>query len=138
MHSRESSALLQLERLIPDSVGIAMRATDCTEFLAWVQRALPQYATPDSPVNDDPSLARALAFAWARAVWNGLPLNVAGHKPPGMPEPAEDDACPCGSHLEFKHCCRHMPRIPLLNSSVLWPYVLTHRADRIRGVSARS
>ena len=126
MHSRESSALLHFERLIPDSVGIAMRATDCTEFLAWVQRALPQYATPGSPVNDDPTLARALAFAWARAVWNGLPLNAAGHKPPGMPEPAEDEACPCGSHLEFKNCCRHMPRIPLLNSSVLWPYVLAN------------
>jgi hypothetical protein len=126
MHSSESSALLHFERLIPDSVGIAMRATDCTEFLTWVQRALPEYATPDSPVNDDPSLARALAFAWARAVWNGLPLNVAGHKPPGMPEPAEDAACPCGSHLEFKHCCRNMPRIPLLNSSVLWPYVLAN------------
>jgi hypothetical protein len=126
MHSSESSALLHFERLIPDSVGIAMRATDCTEFLTWVQRALPEYATPDSPVNDDPSLARALAFAWARAVWNGLPLNVAGHKPPGMPEPAEDAACPCGSHLQFKHCCRNMPRIPLLNSSVLWPYVLAN------------
>ena len=126
MHSRESSALLHFERLIPDSVGIAMRATDCTEFLAWVQRTLPEYATPDSPVNDDPSLARALAFAWARAVWNGLPLNAAGHKPPGMPEPAADEACPCGSHLEFKHCCRNMPRIPLLNSSVLWPYVLAN------------
>jgi len=34
MHSRESSALLHFERLIPDSVGIAMRAADCTEFLA--------------------------------------------------------------------------------------------------------
>lgn len=126
MHSRESSALLHFERLIPDSVGIAMRAADCTEFLAWVQRALPKYATPGSPVNDDPSLARALAFAWARAVWNGLPLNAAGHKPPGMPEPAADAACPCGSHLAFKNCCRHMPRIPLLNSSVLWPYVLAN------------
>lgn len=126
MHSRESSALLHFERLIPDSVRIAMRAADCTEFLAWVQRALPQYATPDSPVNDDPSLARALAFAWARAIWNGLPLNAAGHKPTGMPEPAENEPCPCGSHLEFKNCCRHMPRIPLLNSSVLWPYVLAN------------
>jgi tetratricopeptide (TPR) repeat protein len=43
-----------------------------------------------------------------------------------MPEPAEDAACPCGSHLQFKHCCRNMPRIPLLNSSVLWPYVLAN------------
>jgi hypothetical protein len=126
MHSSESSALLHFERLIPDSVGIAMRAADCTEFLAWVQQALPTYATPNSPVNDDPNLARALAFAWARAVWNGLPLNANGHKPAGMPEPAEDDVCPCGSRLGFKDCCRNMPRIPLLNASVLWPYVLAN------------
>jgi hypothetical protein len=126
MHSRESSALLHFERLIPDSVGIAMRAADCGEFLAWVQRSLESYATPDSPLNDDPSLARALAFAWARAVWNGLPLNAAGHKPPAMPEPAEDADCPCGSRRKFTDCCRHMPRIPLLNSSVLWPHVLAN------------
>jgi SEC-C motif len=126
MHSRESSALLQFERLIPDSVGIAMRATDCAEFLAWVQRSLPNYTTPGSPVNDDPGLARALAFAWARAVWNGLPLDATGRKPQEMPEPAEDAACPCGSNRRFADCCRHMPRIPLLNSSVLWPHVLAN------------
>ncbi len=85
MDSTESSALLQFERLIPDSVGIAMHAADCAEFLAWVLRSLPDYTTPGSPVNDDPSLARALAFAWARAVWNGLPLDATGHKPKGMP-----------------------------------------------------
>lgn len=126
MHSRESSALLQFERLIPDSVGVAMRATNCAEFLAWVQRSLPNYVTPGSPINGDTGLARALAFAWARAVWNGLPLDATGRKPREMPEPAEDAACPCGSNRRFADCCRHMPRIPLLNSSVLWPHVLAN------------
>ncbi|HEY0341480.1 MAG TPA: hypothetical protein VGC34_11790 [Steroidobacteraceae bacterium] len=126
MHSRESSALLHFERLIPDSVRFAMRAADCTEFLDWVRQSLSEYATPDSPVNDDPGLARILAFAWARAVWNGLPLDASGQKPPEMREPAEGEDCPCGSRLQFGDCCRHMPRIPLLNSSVLWPHVLAN------------
>jgi SEC-C motif len=126
MHSGESSTLLQFERLIPDSVGIAMHAVDGIQFLAWVQRVLPDYATPDSPVNEDPSLARTLAFAWARAVWNGLPLNAAGCKPVAMLDPADDDECPCGSERKFADCCLHMPRIPPLTPSVLWPYVLAN------------
>lgn len=126
MHSRESSALLEFERLIPDSVGIAMQAADASEFLCWVQRSLFDYATPNSPVNDDPSLARALAFAWARAVWNGLPLDAAGRKPSAMPDPDDDDECPCGSNRKFVDCCRNMPRIPPLTASVLWPYVLAN------------
>ena len=126
MHSGESSTLLQFERLIPDSVGIAMHAADGIQFLAWVQRALPGYATPDSPVMDDPNLARTLAFAWARAVWNGLPLNAAGHKPVAMLDPADDDDCLCGSDRKFADCCLHMPQIPPLTASVLWPYVLAN------------
>jgi len=126
MHSREGSTLLEFERLIPDSVGIAMHAADGIQFLAWVQRALPDYATPDSPVIDDPNLSRTLAFAWARAVWNGLPINAAGHKPMAMLDPADDDDCPCGSRLPFADCCQHMPQIPPLTSSVLWPYVLAN------------
>jgi SEC-C motif len=126
MHSGESSTLLQFERLIPDSVGIAMHAVDGIEFLAWVQRVLPDYATADSPVSEDPSLARTLAFAWARAVWNGLPLNAAGSKPVAMLDPADDDECLCGSERKFADCCLHMPQIPPLTSSVLWPYVLAN------------
>jgi tetratricopeptide (TPR) repeat protein len=126
MHSRESSTLLEFERLIPDSVRIAMHAADAIEFLAWVQRVIPDYATSDSPVIDDPSLAHTLAFAWARAVWNGLPMNAAGRKPVAMVDPADDEDCPCGSNRKFVDCCRHMPRIPPLTASVLWPYVLAN------------
>jgi hypothetical protein len=127
MHSQEeSSALLQFERLIPDSVAIAMRASDASEFLRWVQRSLSNYVAEDSLVHSDPTLARALAFAWARAVWNGLPLNASGQKPKRMPDPADEEECPCGSRRPFAQCCSHMPRIPPLTSSVLWPYVLAN------------
>src|SRR5690348_7388985 len=72
MHSeRETSALLAFERLIPDSVAMAMRVADPGEFLHWVQRSLTEYATDESIFSADATLARALAFAWARAVWNG-------------------------------------------------------------------
>jgi tetratricopeptide (TPR) repeat protein len=122
----ESQALLQFERLIPDSVGFAMSAADSGEFLRWVQRSLCGYAAEDSVVHTDPALARALAFAWARAVWNGLPLNASGQKPPRMPDPAAEEECPCGSTRPFAQCCRHMPQIPPLTSNVLWPYVLAN------------
>lgn len=127
MHSEsETSALLEFERLIPDSVGIAMRAADSSEFLRWVQESLKEYATEQSVVNMDVTLARALAFAWARAVWNGLPLDAAGRKPTRMPDPCDTDDCPCGSARTFADCCQHMPRIPPLTSNVLWPYVLAN------------
>jgi hypothetical protein len=130
----ESSVLLQFERLIPDSVAIAMRAEDPGEFLRWVQRSLSAYATERSVVHTDPALARALALAWARALWNGLPLDISGQKPKPMADPANDAECPCGSRRQFAQCCQHMPRIPPLTSSVLWPYVLANIQPAERSV----
>ena len=127
MHSeRETSPLLEFERLIPDSVARAMRAADSGEFLRWVQRSLTEYATDDTVFSADAPLTRALAFAWARAVWNGLPRDAAGQKPTLMPDPCSTDECPCGSAQTFADCCEHMPRIPPLSSNVLWPYVLAN------------
>ncbi|HEY6923863.1 MAG TPA: SEC-C domain-containing protein, partial [Steroidobacteraceae bacterium] len=112
MHSeREVSALLEFERLIPDSVAKAMGVTDSAAFLHWVQHSLADYATDEAIFSADVTLTRALAFAWARAVWNGLPLNAAGRKPARMPDPCDTDACPCGSERTFADCCQHMPRI---------------------------
>jgi tetratricopeptide (TPR) repeat protein len=134
----ESSTLLQFERLIPDSVGVAMRVPNSAEFLRWVQQSLPNYATENSLVTADQALARALAFAWARAVWNGLPLDASGRKPKRMPDPLADEACPCGSGRSFTECCKEIPHIPPLASSVLWPYVLAniqpaHRVTLLAG-----
>jgi tetratricopeptide (TPR) repeat protein len=135
MHSQgESATLLEFERLIPDSVGIAMRVADAGEFLRWVQQSLADYATENSLVTVDRALARALAFAWARAVWNGLPLDASGHKPKRMPDPAADEDCPCGSGQPFGDCCKDMPHIPPLSSSVLWPYVLANIQPAERSV----
>ena len=122
----ESSALLQFERLIPDSVGMAMRAASSAEFLTWVQNSLLEYVGEDSPLSSDPGLTRALAFAWARALWNGLPLDAAGRKIERMPDPGDDDTCPCGSGLKFAQCCRQLPAIPPLTSNALWPFVLAN------------
>jgi tetratricopeptide (TPR) repeat protein len=118
--------LLEFQRLIPDSVGIAMRAADAADFLSWVRDQLLVYATFDSPVHDNPTLARALAFAWTRAVWNGLPLNCAGVRPTPLREPGGDDSCPCGSGRKFKLCCLPLPEVPTLTPEVLWPYVLAN------------
>jgi tetratricopeptide (TPR) repeat protein len=135
MHSQgESSTLLEFERLIPDSVGVAMRVANAGEFLRWVQQSLKDYAAENSLVMVDRALARALAFAWARAIWNGLPLDASGHKPKRMPDPAPEEPCPCASGKSFADCCKDMPHIPPLAASVLWPYVLANIQPAERGV----
>jgi tetratricopeptide (TPR) repeat protein len=121
--------LLEFQRLIPDSVGIALRAADPADFLGWVRERLLQYAAPDSPLHGDSNLERAMAFAWARAVWNGLVHCAVNperlkHKP--MPEPGRNDPCPCGSGKRFQECCLAVPPMPPLTRDVLWPYVLAN------------
>jgi tetratricopeptide (TPR) repeat protein len=103
-----------------------MRAADPADFLGWVRERLLRYAAVDSPLHTDVNLGRAMAFAWARAVWNGLPLNAAGTKPRPMPEPGSDEPCPCGSGQRFRDCCQSVPAIPPLTQDVLWPYVLAN------------
>ena len=121
--------LLEFQRLIPDSVGIALRAADPSDFLTWVRERLLAYAAPDSPLQGDANLGRAMAVAWARAVWNGLAqcglsLDATGNRPRPMPEPARDDPCPCGSGKRFQECCLSVPLMPPLTPDVLWPHVL--------------
>jgi tetratricopeptide (TPR) repeat protein len=130
--------LLEFQRLIPDSVGIAMRSADPADFLGWVRSRLLRYAPPNSLLHTDSHLSRAMAFAWARAVWNGLvqlglPQTAsersrapapAARKP--MPEPGHSDPCPCGSGKKFQHCCLPIPLMAPLTQDVLWPYVLAN------------
>src|SRR5580658_8598933 len=103
-----------------------MRAADPADFLGWVRERLLSYAGPDSPLHRDLNRARAMAFAWARAVWNGLPLNSVGRKPVSMPEPRNHEPCPCGSGHKFEECCLAVPQMPPLTQEVLWPYVLAN------------
>lgn len=128
----ESPRLLRYERLIPDSVGIAMRCADATDFLSWVLEHLPAYAAFNSPLHDSPTLTRALAFAWTRAVWNGLPVNSTGVKPLPMHTPRHNDSCPCGSGKKFSSCCLPLPAVPTLTTDALWPYVLANMAPADR------
>jgi len=131
---------VELRRLIPDSVGIALRADDPTDFLRWMRESLVTYATPGSPVRRNPNLARALAFALTRAVWNALPPSEAVVKRPILREPGPDDGCPCGSGVVFKSCCHELPEVPVLTPEVLWPYVLAcvGESDRERLLRASS
>ncbi len=129
---------VELRRLIPDSVGIAMRAADPTDFLRWMRESLLTYATPGSPIRRNPNLARALAFALTRAIWNALPLSSRGVKPPALRKPGPDDACPCGSGVALKSCCQELPEVPVLTPETLWPYVLACVAESDRQTLLRS
>src|ERR1700724_627091 len=123
--------LLEFQRLIPDSVGIAMRAADPADFLGWVRERLLDYAAPDSPLHGDTHLGRVMAFALAQAVWNGLvhcalSVNPERAKRKPMPEPGRNDPCPCGSGKKFQECCLPIPLMPPLTQDALWPYVLAN------------
>jgi tetratricopeptide (TPR) repeat protein len=120
--------LLEFQRLIPDSVGIALRAPDPADFLGWVRARLLKYATPNSALHTDINLGRAMAFAWARAIWNGLAqLGLPNERPrQSLPEPRPTDPCPCGSGRKFQQCCLPIPLMPPLTQEVLWPYVLAN------------
>src|SRR5262249_48053611 len=71
---------------------------------------------------------RALAFAWARAVWNGLAqLDLANLRPRRpIPEPGRTAPCPCGSARKFQDCCLPIPLMPPLTPEGLLPYVLAN------------
>ena len=43
-----------------------------------------------------------------------------------MPEPRNDEPCPCGSGHKFEECCLAVPQMPPLTQDVLWPYVLAN------------
>jgi hypothetical protein len=102
-----------------------MRAADPADFLGWVRARLLKYAAPNSPLHTDANLGRAMAFAWARAVWNGLvQLGLAART--SMPEPGRADPCPCGSGKKFQYCCLPIPLMAPLTPEVLWPYVLAN------------
>ena len=122
----QNPPLFEFHRLIPDSVGVAMRAADPAVLLRWVRDRLPAYTSSDSPLLDSPTLTRTLAFAFTRALWNGLPVNAAGRKPRPMREPEPGDACPCGSGRRFKSCCHALPQVPVLTPDALWPHVLAN------------
>ncbi len=131
MEGRHSQPV-ELRRLIPDSVGIALRAADPTDFLRWMRGSLLTYATPGSPIRRNPNLARALAFALTRAIWNALPSSASGIKPPALREPGPQDSCPCGSGVALESCCRELPEVPILTAEALWPYVLACLAESDR------
>lgn len=134
----EKPPLLEFDRLIPDAVGIAMRAADPADVLRWMRERLLAYAAPRSPLHNNPNLARALAFALTRAVWNGLPLNSSGEKPAPMREPDAQDLCPCGSGITFNVCCHKLPDVPVLAPDALWPYVLANIGELDRDVLLQS
>ncbi len=115
---------LDLERLLPDAVAVALRGQSWPELLAWLQQSLPRYAAADLGIAERPDVRRAFALALGRALWNALPLPRNGYVPEHMPEPGRNEPCPCGSGEKYKRCCSHAPPLGGISSGLLWPYVL--------------
>jgi tetratricopeptide (TPR) repeat protein len=115
---------LDLERLLPDAVAVALRGQSWPELLAWLQQSLPHYAAAGLGIAGRPDVQRAFALALGRALWNALPLPRNGFVPEHMPEPGRNEPCPCGSGEKYKRCCSHAPPLGGINTGLLWPYVL--------------
>ena len=71
----DSSALLQFERLIPDSVGMAMRAAGSTEFLSWVQNSLLDYVEEGIKRYEERHRERTMRFLKKTAETYGFTLT---------------------------------------------------------------
>jgi len=121
-----------LERLLPDSVAVALRGESPAAFFAWMRARIRDELAPplDLFSSQDPSDAVDESvldvFAWqlGRAIWNGLPLPGNNFRPRPLPNPGRNDPCPCGSGAKFKQCCGRLPAMPSLDPAALWPIVL--------------
>jgi tetratricopeptide (TPR) repeat protein len=124
---------VNLERLLPAAVAVAMQSADFASFRAWLQQSLRGFAPKPSPIHQDAAFAQAFALSFGRSIWNALPLTASGDAPVPVVEPGRNDPCLCGSGQKYKRCCAQAPQMPAMAAAMIWPYVLAElpRAERI-------
>jgi tetratricopeptide (TPR) repeat protein len=120
----DGDELVDFERLLTASVDAALRTQQWAGFLDWMRSHVQQFASADSQLCRDPGLRAAFAFAFARVLWNIMPLPENGFRPEPIPEPGRNEPCPCGSGLKFKQCCQRAPAMGGITAEMLWPLVL--------------
>lgn len=130
--------IIDAEALLGDAVTVAMATQQSGPFLAWLSENLPDYLPPGSPLERDPDLRRAFAFAFGRKIWNAMPLPRRGFLAEPIGEPGRNDPCPCGSGRKFKHCCARAPSLGAIEARTLWPFVLQALSGPMRTAALQS
>lgn len=107
---------------------IADHEEDPQEVIRWAQDALPQ-AYERIFHHADPATNARVAYWLARECWDATPLAVNGFRPSPLPEPKDEEPCPCGSSGTYEACCMaRRPDEPPMPEEI-WPSLVAHRGD---------
>ena len=101
---------------------------DVEAALRWARKVLPVafkalFSHPDPETN-----ARG-AYWIVRRFWNAMPLASNGFQPKPLPEPRQDEPCPCGSGDTYATCCLWMKTEREPRPADLWPALVECRSD---------
>lgn len=77
---------------------------DIDASLRWAKEILPG-AFAHVFTNPDPVVNARGAYWLVRSFGNAMPLASNGFQPKPLPEPKQDEPCPCGSGDTYADCC---------------------------------
>ena len=77
----------------------------------------------------DPETNARGAYWIVRRFWNAMPLASNGFQPKPLPEPLQDEPCPCGSGDTYATCCLWMKTEREPRPADLWPALVECRSD---------
>lgn len=83
----------------------------------------------DSP---DPATNAAAGYWLVRSCWNATPLASNGFLPKPLPEPNDEEPCPCGSGDAYAACCLDsdgFEQIWAPTAEDMWPHLAAHHGD---------
>ena len=128
-HANDDDAFHEEARFLQHTI-VAYLADheDSHVALQWARDVLPVVF---AKVFDHPDpIANARVCYWiVRGIWNALPLASNGFQPKPLPEPRQDEPCPCGSGDTYAACCMSMRSEPQPTLEALWPTLVMCRSD---------
>ena len=132
-HDDEDEALRQERLLQRIVVAHLAEHEDIEASLRWAKETLPM-AFADVFTNPDPVMNARGAYWLARAFGNAMPLASNGFQPKPLPEPKQDEPCPCGSGDTYADCClwaesEWAQSERQLKPEHLWPILFECRSD---------
>ncbi len=118
----ENRARRHLESLAT-RMAIVQRIVDHEDpqaVLSWAKRSLPRHFPNLFDFPNEAQNARA-AYWLGRIMWNVMPLPSNGFRPKPLPEPQDEEPCPCDSGFPYAGCCRPPEDVEKPPLASLWP-----------------
>ena len=110
----------ELHLLIALFAGQVWRGADAVEAIGHIAK-YGEMLAPEMAEKLDPAAGPKAAFfrIIGRAMWNNLPQPTHGFRLMRLPDPGRNDPCFCGSLRKYKHCCAHLPELPIAPAMML-------------------